>query len=264
MPDVYTHGHHDSVLRSHRWRTAENSAAYLLPHLQPEMSLLDLGCGPGTITADFARLLSHGRVLGIDASEEVVAEATQQFTSVTNLEFAVGDLYHLDIDDDTYDVVHAHQVLQHLQDPVAALVEMRRVVKPSGIIAVRDADFAGFHWAPRDPRLDRWMDIYHQVTRRNGAEADAGRFLLTWARQAGLSDIHVTGTLWTFADHASRTWWGDSWKERVVRSSFAEQAVAYAIATKAELADIADAWQAWQDDENAFFGVPNIEVIASK
>ena len=50
----YTHGHHESVLRSHRWRTAENSAAYLLPHLGPARTLLDVGCGPGTITADLA------------------------------------------------------------------------------------------------------------------------------------------------------------------------------------------------------------------
>ena len=50
--DRYTHGHHESVLRSHRWRTAANSCAYLLPHLRPDMSLLDVGCGPGTITAD--------------------------------------------------------------------------------------------------------------------------------------------------------------------------------------------------------------------
>ena len=44
--DTYTHGHHESVLRSHRWRTAENSAAYLLPYLAPGQSLLDIGCGP--------------------------------------------------------------------------------------------------------------------------------------------------------------------------------------------------------------------------
>src|SRR6188472_2086916 len=67
-PDTYTHGHHESVLRSHEWRTAENSAAYLLPHLQPGMDLLDVGCGPGTITLDLARLVAPGHVVGVDAA----------------------------------------------------------------------------------------------------------------------------------------------------------------------------------------------------
>ena len=72
---TYTHGHHESVLRSHTWRTAENSAAYLLPHLRPGLSLLDIGCGPGTITVDLARLVAPGQVVGLDASAEVVAQA---------------------------------------------------------------------------------------------------------------------------------------------------------------------------------------------
>src|SRR5919106_1649585 len=69
MNNVYTHGHHESVLRSHTWRTAENSAGYLLPHLQPGMSLLDVGAGPGTITADLARLVEPGRTTALEANE---------------------------------------------------------------------------------------------------------------------------------------------------------------------------------------------------
>ena len=65
MGDTYTHGHHESVLRSHTWRTLENSAAYLIDELQPGRSLLDIGCGPGTITLDFAARLAPGVVTGI-------------------------------------------------------------------------------------------------------------------------------------------------------------------------------------------------------
>ena len=121
---TYTHGHHESVLRSHRWRTVDNSAAYLAPHLTSASRVLDVGCGPGTITADIGRRVAPGRVLGIDASAAVIEEARRDFGGGPNVEFSVGDLYALEVDDHAFDVVHAHQVLQHLSDPVRALREM--------------------------------------------------------------------------------------------------------------------------------------------
>src|SRR5437867_12808786 len=120
---TYTHGQHESVLGSHKWRTVDNSAAYLARHLTSSTSVLDLGCGPGTITADIGRRVASGRALGIDASADVIEEARRDALGGPNVEFAVGDLYPLEPDDDTFDVVHAHQVLQHLPDPVAALPE---------------------------------------------------------------------------------------------------------------------------------------------
>ena len=123
---TYTHGHHESVLRSHKWRTVDNSAAYLAPYLKSGTSVLDLGCGPGTITADVGRRVAPGRVLGIDASADAIEEARRNAGGGPNVEFSVGDLYALNTGD-TFDIVHAHQVLQHLPDPVAALREMKRV-----------------------------------------------------------------------------------------------------------------------------------------
>src|SRR5690606_3802174 len=93
VADTYIHGHQDSVLKSHRWRTAENSAAYLLPHLQPGMTLLDVGCGPGTLTADLAARVAPGRVVAIDRSSDVVEEAKAATASVGNVEVEVGNLY---------------------------------------------------------------------------------------------------------------------------------------------------------------------------
>src|SRR6188474_340491 len=114
---TYTHGHHESVLRSHKWRTVDNSAAYLAPRLTCGISVLDVGCGPGTITADIGRRVAPGRVVGIDAAAEVIEQA-RRVEAGFNVQFSVGDIYAIDNVDGTFDIVHAHQVLQHLPDPV--------------------------------------------------------------------------------------------------------------------------------------------------
>jgi ubiquinone/menaquinone biosynthesis C-methylase UbiE len=264
MGDTYTHGHHESVLRSHTWRTVENSAAYLIDELQPGRSLLDVGCGPGTITLDFAARLAPGVVTGIDASADVVdqAAATATERNVANVAFETGDVYDLRFDDEVFDIVHAHQVLQHLTDPVAALVEMRRVVRPGGVVGVRDSDYATFTWAPDDPVLDRWLALYHEVTERNGAEADAGRYLLGWTQRAGFTDLAATSSTWTFADPDTRAWWGCLWADRAVHSSFAEQALEYGLSEPAELEAIAGAWRRWADQPDGWMVILHAEILA--
>src|SRR5438309_3830464 len=192
--DTYLHGHHDSVLRSHRWRTAENSAGYLLPRLAPDARVLDVGCGPGTITADLAARVPGGDVTAIDAAADVLAQARREAErrGLDNVRFDTGDVYRLDFADGTFDVVHAHQVLQHVTDPVAALREMRRVCRPGGLVAVRDSDYGGFVWTPALPELDAWMALYQALARVNGGEPNAGRFLLSCARRAGFDDVTAT------------------------------------------------------------------------
>ena len=258
---VYTHGHHESVLRSHRWRTVDNSAAYLLSHLQRGLSLLDVGCGPGTITADFAARLAPGRVCGIDASADVVAAAQRDHRGI---EFATGDVYALAFDDASWDIVHAHQVLQHLPDPVTALEEMRRVVRPGGIVAARDSDYAAFTWHPADERLTRWLALYHDIARSNRGEPDAGRYLLSWAQRVGFTRIHPSASAWCFATPEERAWWGGLWAERMTSSAIAKQAIRDGRATSDELAGMADAWRTWAAADEGWFAVLHGEIICTR
>lgn len=257
----YTHGHHESVLASHTWRTIANSAAYLEPHLTAGLSLLDVGCGPGTITVEFADRLAPGRVVGLDAAQEVIDRASTEF-SRPGLEFVVGDAYALPFDDDTFDIVHAHQTLQHVADPVAVLREMRRVARPGGIVAARDVDYAGTFWYPLLPGLDAWLALYERVHRSNGGEPDAGRRLAAWAREAGLDDRTTSASLWHFSTPPERQWWGGMWARRVLESAFAADAVEKSFATRSDLESISRAWRAWADDVDGWLAMPHGELIA--
>ncbi len=261
----YTHGHHESVLRSHRWRTAENSAAYLLDRLAPGESVLDIGCGPGTITADLAALVAPGRVVALDRNPSIVAEAVALASGrgLTNVDGHVGDVLDLEFPDGRFDVVHAHQVLQHLADPVAALAEMARVARPGGVVAARDADYGAMCWYPADPRLDRWMAMYQAVARSNDAEPDAGRRLLAWANRAGLPVPAASASTWCFSSDEDRRWWGGLWADRVVQSPLAAQAVELGIADISELAEYSAALREWAEQPDGWFLVPHGEILAT-
>ncbi|MET9435125.1 methyltransferase domain-containing protein [Streptomyces sp. NPDC006551] len=260
---VYTHGHHESVLRSHSWRTAANSAAYLVPELRPGLDVLDVGCGPGTITADLAALVAPGRVTAVDAAEDVLdrARAVAAERGVRNVEFAVADVHALDFPDDSFDVVHAHQVLQHVGDPVRALREMRRVCRPGGLVAARDSDYGSFAWYPEPPALAEWLELYHRVARANGGEPDAGRRLFAWARQAGFTDVTTTAGTWCFATPEERAWWSGLWADRTTESVYARLAVDGGHTTVERLVAIAEAWREWGRREDAWFMVPHGEIL---
>ena len=260
--ETYTHGHHDSVLRSHRSRTAANSAAYLLPYLQRGQSILDIGCGPGTITVDLAATVAPGRTIGVDQAKSVV-DAARAFASEQNspAEFATGDAYALDFDDNTFDVVHAHQVLQHLGDPTAALKEWARVTKPGGIVAARDADYQAMFWYPLDPLMDDWLSLYRDVARANNAEPDAGRRLPTWGSDAGFTQITTTAAVWCYSTPDEREWWADLWADQITISALNTQLITSGLATHEKLQEIATAFRAWAQRDNAFFVVPHGEIV---
>lgn len=259
----YTHGHAESVLRSHRWRTAANSAAYLLGHLRPGQALLDVGSGPGTITADLAEAVAPGRVTALEATAEALAVTRQGVGDrwVANVDYVVGDVHALDFADDTFDVVHAHQVLQHVADPVTALREMRRVCRPGGIVAARDSDYSAFIWYPELPELDEWMALYQKVARANGGEPNAGRHLVGWAHAAGFADVTASADAWCFAAPGRSRFWGEMWAARIVDSDLAVQATDEGFATTADLERLSAGWRRWADHPDAVFLTTLGEII---
>ena len=259
----YTHGHAESVLRSHRWRTATNSCGYLLPRLSAGMTVLDVGAGPGTITADLAELVAPGRVTALESTEEALALSRAELERRgIAAEFVLGDVHALDLPDDSFDVVHAHQVLQHVADPVQALREMRRVCRPGGIVAARDSDYHGFVWYPVLPELDQWMDLYQRAARANGGEPDAGRSLFAWAHAAGFSEVHPSSSVWCFAEPEDRQYWGGMWADRILTSALSRQLLDQDLAEQSDLEQISSAWQRWTDDPDGWISLLHAEILA--
>ncbi|MGO4594010.1 class I SAM-dependent methyltransferase [Leifsonia sp. 2TAF2] len=262
----YTHGHHESVLRSHEWRTLDNSGAYFTHLLRPGMSVLDVGSGPGTISFDLAQRVAPATVVGVDGNAAIVehAERSARERGVSNVRFEVGDAYRLDFPDASFDLVHAHQLLQHVSDPVAVLKEFRRVVKPGGHVVARDVDWGGTMWAPLLPGLAEWMRVNQAVQRANGGEPFAGRLLRGWALDAGFDEVHSSASVWCFASTEERQWWGDSWSVRVTESDFGRHSKDAGIASDVDLASIAEAWREWTRTPSGWYAMPHGEIIARR
>ena len=260
----YTHGHSAAVLSAHSRRGAADSAAYLLAHLRAGMDLLDVGCGPASITADLAERVAPGRVVALDAAAgalEAARKTLRERGLSEQVEVTSGDVMALPFEDASFDVVHAHQVLQHLADPVGALAEMRRVTRPGGIVAVRDAVYSAMTWFPEPAGMERWRSVYMATARANGGEPDAGSRLLSCARAAGFTDVTASASTWCYATPADRAWQSQTWAQRCL-TSFGPRAVELGLADGADLETMAQAWRQWGDSDDAWFVVVHGEVLA--
>jgi 2-polyprenyl-3-methyl-5-hydroxy-6-metoxy-1,4-benzoquinol methylase len=261
--ETYQHGHHASVVASHAKRTAEKEASFFLPLLRPGMRLLDVGCGPGSITAGLARRVDPGETIGIDASAEVIDTARSSARdSGLNLRFEIANIYAPGFATASFDAVFAHQVLQHLRQPVEALRRMRALLKPGGVVGARDVDWGSTTFYPENSGMRRFLTLYYELAHRNGGEPNAGRHLPHWFREAGFAETRVTTSTMSFTDPAAAREWGETYAERTLHSAVAEKALQFALATRSDLAEIAAAWRAWGEYPDAFFCFSQTEVVA--
>jgi len=264
MDERYTHGHFGTVVDNHAQRTAANSAAFLLPHLQPTNVVLDIGCGPGTITIDLAEWVTS--VVGLDAAPEAVARAEEESArrACPNVQFQVASVYELPFDAGTFDVVYAHQLLQHLAEPVAALRETHRVLKPGGMLAVRDADYGTMVHDPHEPQIDLWLDLYHALARSNGGEPDAGRMLTRWVHESGFTEINASTSTWSYSTSDAVAAWSQLWTSRLLEARMGNDLETKGLATRPDIEEMARGWERWAAGPQPFFAFLHGEVLARK
>tara|TARA_B100001250_G_scaffold293006_1_gene254646 strand:- start:4532 stop:5242 length:711 start_codon:yes stop_codon:yes gene_type:complete len=233
--------------------------------ISSQSEILDVGCGPASITVGLARWAADGSVVGIDVGEEILQTAQNAVDDAgcSNISLEQASVYELPYPDSSFDLTYAHQVLQHLADPVLAIAEMARVTRPGGHVAVRDADYYTMSCSPESEMIDEWRRIYHLVARHNGAEPDAGRHLLSWFHQAGLHEVKCSATAGVYATKEERENWGLSWADRCLSTSFPTQAMEYGYATWDELEAISEGWRQWAAHPDGYFQFINGEAIAA-
>ncbi len=196
----YTMGYDEDFRQMLDRRSAETHARHLLPHLRPGMRMLDVGCGPGTISVGLARTVAPGELVGIDVEQSQIdlAQAAATAGGHTNARFRVADITALPFADNSFDVAHCHAVLNHVPDTQAALREVRRVLKPGAIISCREFIGESSFNEPDHADFRAAWTVFIGLMKANGGHPDMGKQLKPQLVAAGFADITFTASFEVF------------------------------------------------------------------
>ncbi len=240
-------------------RSVKEHAAHLLPHLKPSDRILDVGCGLGSITADLASVVSEGAAIGLDSNPQTTKLARQR-SGVDNLTFVDGDALDLSrFESESFDVVHAHQVILHLAKPGEALSEMRRVLKTGGILTIRD-NIDLFHF-PHDNMIQKNQDWFREFCRKSGGDPQAGLRSHVWVHEAGFpwDKIQFSAAAWEYSGSEARHAWAEG-----AKNGFRTIGLNAGYGTATDYDEIEQRWTAWAEkEEGRIFGLDGV-VLAWK
>ena len=248
-------------------RRATHEAAFFIPHLRPTMRVLDCGCGPGTISVGLAQIVAQGQVVGIDREEAELEQAHRyaQQHGAANVEFRVANVYEIPFPDASFDAVLAHAVLQHLADPMRALQEMHRVLKPGGLIGVREEDRDADLIYPLPQGLQDAHKLLMRLWSQAGGDPYFPKRYRAVLREAGFTRIHMTASCEVRSDSASTTTWANALVHFLRQEpTLAERAIELGWADSITLEALVDALQTWGAHPDAFWSETWCAAIAWK
>lgn len=191
--EVYTPGHTPNAVEFMSRRTLASHAAFFLPYVQSGDRLMDCGCGPGTMTVELASRVAPGMVTGVDIAASQVDHARQHAAEkgVGNVTFYRASCYALPFEDDTFDSILCHALMEHLSDPRCAVEEFRRVLKPGGHVGLCSPDWSGLLLAPPSRELSEAAEAYAGLQETNGGDLRIGHKLGAYLAEAGFQDIRM-------------------------------------------------------------------------
>ena len=264
-PD-YTMGFGDEMLESYRRNDAQSNAAYLLPHLRPGQRLLDFGCGPGSISIGLATAVRPGEMHGVDMEESQIelARSAAEFLRQENAVFHVGDVTDLPFEDGYFDVAHCHNVLMHVPDIQAVLAEVKRVLKPGGLIGCREMICGSSFTQPDFGVIRKAWDMFEDLLAADDGHPQMGKELKEHLTAAGFTSTRVTGSFDIYSTPGDIDFIFRLANQWFLAPEITDAAIKYGATTPELVRQIEDAYERWKDEPGAVCGVSFGEAVAGK
>ena len=259
-------GFSEEMLESLRRYTAEASAAYLLPHLRPGLRILDFGCGPGTISVGLAKAVAPGELHGIDMEESQVelARAVSKANGQDNAVFHTGDVTGMPFEDDSFDVAHCHNVLMHIPDTAAVLAEVKRVLKPGGIIGCREMICESSFTHPDFGVIRKAWDMFEDLLAADEGHPQMGKELKGHLVEAGFTNVRATGSVDVHSTPADVEFIYGFANQWFLSPEITEAAIKYGATTPELCNNIRTAYDRWKDHPAAICALVFGEAVAGK
>ena len=262
----YTMGYTPELRKMLDRRSAESHAAHLLPHLKPGMRILDFGCGAGTMSVGLAKAVEPGELHGVDMEESQIemARAAAAAGGHDNATFHVGNVTALPFESDSFDVAHCHAVLTHVPDTQAVLAEVKRVLRPGGIIGSREFITDSCFFQPTLGDLDRLFPIFRDRLLSNGAHPQMGVELKGALAEAGFSIVQTAASFESFGDSSGIEFAYGFWTNYFLSPAEVQTDIDHGRTTQEEVDEMRHALSEWKDHPCAFAAHAWGEVIARK
>ncbi len=262
-PD-YTMGYGEEYLRFISYYNAEDSARHLLPRLRAGDRILDLGCGPGFVAVGLAEAVAPGTLYGVDMEPSQVEEACRMATErgSANTVWQVADVMDLPFEDGFFDIVHCNDVLAYIPDTAAVLAEIKRVIRPAGILGCREMIVDSCFLHPELGAMKRGWDVFADLIAADDGHPQMGKDLKSHLVEAGFADISISGSFETYSEPESIEQFYRLVKKWFLSVDVTRGAKMYGAATDSLLETIDEAIEQWRVQAGAVAFIAFGEAVA--
>jgi trans-aconitate methyltransferase len=157
-------------------------------------TVLEAGCGVGAQTVTLARNSPGAKITSVDISENSLAQARDAVTAagLANVTFRQADIFDLPFEPESFDHVFVCFVLEHLADPVGALMELKKRLKTGGSMTVIEGDHGSTYFHPDSAKAHAAIRCQVQLQKQAGGNANIGRELFPLLAKAGFDSVRVS------------------------------------------------------------------------